>query len=83
MKNFSAILQTVWRPAQKNSWGGCINPPDRARVKFEHQSLSLVTSNTPAFFPQSYSSISGESAGGRSLPPCAVEGCEMTCADDC
>ena len=21
------ILQTVWRAAQKNSWGGCINPP--------------------------------------------------------
>ena len=28
MENFSTILQTVWRPAQKNSWGGgCINPP--------------------------------------------------------
>ena len=26
---YSAILQTVWRPAQKNSWGegGCINHP--------------------------------------------------------
>ena len=28
MENFSTILLTVWRPAQKNSWGGgCINPP--------------------------------------------------------
>ena len=32
MENFSTILQTVWRPAQKNSWVGCINPPDWARV---------------------------------------------------
>ena len=34
MENFSTILQTVWRPAQKNSWGGLHQPPpDRARVK--------------------------------------------------
>ena len=36
MENFSTILQTVWRPAQKNSWGGGLHqppPPDRARVK--------------------------------------------------
>ena len=35
MENFSAILQTVWRPAQKNSWGGGVasTPPDRSRVK--------------------------------------------------
>ena len=34
MENFSAIIQTVWRPAQKNSWGGGLHqpPPDRARV---------------------------------------------------
>ena len=34
MENFSTILQTVWRPAQKNSWGGGAStpPPDRARV---------------------------------------------------
>ena len=32
MENFSAILQTVWRPAQNNSWG-VASPPDRARVK--------------------------------------------------
>ena len=35
MENFSTILQTVWRPAQKNS-GGLHHPPpppDRARVK--------------------------------------------------
>ena len=32
METFNTILQTVWRPAQKNSWEGCINPPYRARV---------------------------------------------------
>ena len=33
MENFSAILRTVWRPAQKNSWGvASTPPPDRARV---------------------------------------------------
>ena len=42
MENFSTILQTVWRPAQKNSWGvASTPPPDRARVKeldtFNHQ----------------------------------------------
>ena len=55
MENFSTILQTVWRPAQKNSWGGggCINPPGRARVKmgtwnfltFPTQSIGNVVPN--------------------------------------
>ena len=42
MENFSTILQTVWRPAQKNSWGGGLHqpPPDRARVK-KHLILCL------------------------------------------
>ena len=31
MKNFSTVLQTVWRTAQKNSWG-LYHPPVRERV---------------------------------------------------
>ena len=34
MENFRAISQTVYRPAQKNSWGGVAStPPPLARVK--------------------------------------------------
>ena len=44
MENFSAILQTVWRPAQTNSWGGGLHqppPPDRARVKLRWHNAGL------------------------------------------
>ena len=46
MENFSTILQMVWRPAQKNSWGvASTPPPDRARVNTE--SYGLVVKVTP------------------------------------
>ena len=39
MENFSAILQTVWRPAQKNSWGGVASTPLTGRGLERHKTL--------------------------------------------
>ena len=55
MENFSTILQTVWRPAQKKLMGGVAStPPDRARVNPPFAGGGGV--KRPPLLPPSYNS---------------------------